>query len=114
MHHTNRHDVIGSDDIQEVKHVHITEENGQKVAHIHAVLDPRKNYHESSEVYLHLTNGINHRIHGPFEHAKPITQHVEPTEGDPITEESETHQEPITSDSLTTGEPTTNKGKKGR
>lgn len=71
MHHTNRHDVIETgEDIQDVLGVHVTEENGQKVATIKAVLDPRKDFLAVKEFFLHFTNGINHKLLGPFEPVK--------------------------------------------
>ncbi len=72
MYHGNRHDIIETDDIQDIQHVHIAEENGQKIAYIKAVLDPRKDYSENKQVHVHLTNGVNHRTLGPFEHAQPL------------------------------------------
>lgn len=67
MHHTNRNDVIETgEDIQDVLGVHVTEENGQKVAVIKAILDPRKDFLAAKELFLHFTNGINHRLVGPF------------------------------------------------
>jgi hypothetical protein len=72
MFHTNRHDVIESDDIQDLQHVHITQEGGKPVAWIKAILDPRKDYQALKEVWMHLYNGINQpRMLGPFEHAQP-------------------------------------------
>lgn len=67
MHHTNRHDVIETgEDIQDILGVHVSEENGQKVAVIKAVLDPRKDFLAVKDLFLHFTNGINHRLLGPF------------------------------------------------
>lgn len=71
MHHTNRHDVIETgEDIQDVLGVHVSEENGQKVAVIKAILDPRKDFLAVKEFFLHFTNGINHKLLGPFEPVK--------------------------------------------
>jgi len=65
--HTNRNDVIETgDDIQDVLGVHVSEENGQKVATIKAILDPRKEFLAIKDFFVHLTNGINHRLLGPF------------------------------------------------
>jgi hypothetical protein len=73
MFHTNRHDVIESDDIQDVQHVHIAQEDGKPVAFIKAILDPRKDYQALKDVFVHLYNGINQpRMLGPFEHAQTI------------------------------------------
>jgi hypothetical protein len=73
MFHTNRNDVIESDDIQDVQHIHITQENGGPVAWIKAILDPRKDYQALKDVWMHLSNGINQpRMLGPFEHAQPV------------------------------------------
>lgn len=67
MHHTNRHDVIETgEDIQDILGVHVSEENGQKVATIKAILDPRKDFLAVKDLFLHFTNGINHRLVGPF------------------------------------------------
>ena len=67
MHHTNRNDVIETgEDIQDVLGVHVTEENGQKVAVIKAILDPRKDVLAVKDLFLHFTNGINHKLLGPF------------------------------------------------
>lgn len=71
MHHTNRHDVIeAGEDIQDVLGVHVTEENGQKVATIKAILDPRKDFLAVKDLFLHFTNGINHKLLGPFSPAE--------------------------------------------
>lgn len=71
MHYTNRHDVIETgEDIQDVLGVHVTEENGQKVATIKAILDPRKDFLAVKDIFLHFTNGINHKLLGPFAPAK--------------------------------------------
>lgn len=85
MYYPNRHDMIETDDIQKVEHVHIAKEGDNLIAHIKAVLDPRKDFQALKEVYLHLTNGINHAVHGPFEHANPVNTST--------SEESSTTQE---------------------
>lgn len=75
MHHTNRHDVIETgEDIQDVLGVHVSEENGQKVAVIKAILDPRKDFLAVKDLFLHFTNGINHRLLGPFTPVKSPTE----------------------------------------
>ena len=76
MFHNNRHDVIESDDIQDVIGVHVTEENGHKVATIKAILDPRKDFLAIKEIFVHLSNGVNHRMFGPLAPAEnlPVAQ----------------------------------------
>lgn len=65
--HTNRNDVIETgDDIQDVLGVHVGEENGAKVATLKVILDPRKDWQSVKDFFVHLTNGINHRMLGPF------------------------------------------------
>jgi hypothetical protein len=67
MYHTNRNDVIEtSEDIQDVLGVHVGEENGQKVATLKVLLDPRKDFLAVKDFFVHLTNGINHRMIGPL------------------------------------------------
>ncbi len=67
MYHTNRNDVIEtSEDISDILGVHVGEENGQKVATLKALLDPRKDFLAVKDFFVHLTNGINHRLLGPF------------------------------------------------
>lgn len=92
MHHTNRHDVIETgEDIQDVLGVHVTEENGQKVATIKAILDPRKDFLAAREFFVHLTNGINHKLLGPFVPVKSpndlFTEHGEAAQDDKEDEE---------------------------
>lgn len=96
MHHTNRHDVIETgEDIQDILGVHVTEENGQKVAVIKAVLDPRKDVLAVKDLFLHFTNGINHKLLGPFTPVKspadlpkvsPVIDESDPEATQPLTE----------------------------
>lgn len=72
MYFASQHNIIESDDIQDIQHVHIVKEGERLIAHIKAVLDPHKNYQASKEVHVHLTNGVNHRTLGPFTHATPL------------------------------------------
>jgi len=64
--HNERKDVIETDDISDILGIHVTEENGTKVATIKACLDPRKDFLAVKDFFVHLTNGINHRLLGPF------------------------------------------------
>jgi hypothetical protein len=95
MHHTNRHDVIETgEDIQDVLGVHVTEENGQKVATIKAILDPRKDFLAVKDLFLHFTNGINHRLLGPFAPVKsPNDLSSVPPVADEPAQEAETDPE---------------------
>lgn len=103
MHHTNRHDVIETgEDIQDVLGVHVTEENGQKVATIKAILDPRKDFLAVKEFFLHFTNGINHKLLGPFTPVKSPNDlpSVHPAVDEPAQEDPEATQplvEPVPS-----------------
>lgn len=112
MYHPNRHDIIEMcDDIQDVESVHITNEGGQKVLFMKAVLDPRKDYQAQSEIHLHLTNGVNHRTLGPFAHAEPL-QLSAPTKEEGAEEEmASTPATPETSEEIS--KPTTSRGKRG-
>lgn len=95
MHHTNRHDVIETgEDIQDVLGVHVSEENGQKVAVIKAILDPRKDFLAVKEFFLHFTNGINHKLLGPFEPVKSPSDlpTVSPVIDEPAQEDPEATQ----------------------
>jgi len=95
MHHTNRHDVIETgEDIQDVLGVHVTEENGQKVAVIKAILDPRKDVLAVKDLFLHFTNGINHKLLGPFAPvASPNDLPTVPSAPDEPAQEAETDPE---------------------
>lgn len=66
MYHNGRNDVIESDDIIDFLGIHVTEENGSKVATLKVALDPRKDFLAVKEFFLHLANGINQpRLVGP-------------------------------------------------
>lgn len=66
MYHNGRNDIIESDDIIDILGIHITEENGSKVATIKVCLDPRKDFLAVKDFFLHLANGINQpRLVGP-------------------------------------------------
>lgn len=86
--HTNRNDVIETgDDIQDVLGVHVGEENGAKVATLKVLLDPRKDFLAIKDFFVHLTNGINHRMLGPFTTAEtPADVAAIPAPSAPITE----------------------------
>ena len=86
--HTNRNDVIETgDDIQDVLGVHVGEENGSKIATLKVLLDPRKDYQAIKELFVHLTNGINHRMLGPFTTTEtPADVAAIPAPAAPITE----------------------------
>lgn len=87
MHHTNRNDVIETgEDIQDILGVHVTEENGQKVAVIKAILDPRKDFLAAKDLFLHFTNGINHKLLGPF---TPVKSPDDPSVVDEPAQEAE-------------------------
>jgi hypothetical protein len=66
MYHNARNDIIESDDITDILGIHVTEENGSKVATIKVCLDPRKDFLAVKDFFLHLANGINQpRLVGP-------------------------------------------------
>lgn len=89
MYFTNQHNIIESDDIANIEHIHIVKEGEQIIAHIKAVLDPHKNYQARDEVHFHLTNGINHRTLGPFKHANPVQKAADGTEHAPVDGQAE-------------------------
>jgi|SRR5882762_6220078 len=81
--------IIESDDISVAEHVHVVEENGHQVAYIKASLNPSKDYLASPELHLRLTNGVESRIWGGFDHHEPIPAFVESATHDDIPSEEE-------------------------
>lgn len=121
MFHNDRNDVITSDDITDVAGIHVGEENGQKVATLKVLLDPRKDFLAIKEFFLHLTDGVNHRMIGPVtasESPIDVIAHPEPVavpaaETPSTTAEvAGTSEETVKSPAVTPTKETSTKGEK--
>ena len=81
--------IIESDDIADVQHISVVEEQRQQVAYLKVALNPNKDFLASPELHIRLTNGVETRIWGSFDHHLPIPAFVESVMPDDIPAEEE-------------------------